>query len=32
MEVLFPIPYTTNNFKKVHYFANVIRKCCKYSI
>ncbi len=25
MEVLFPIPYTTNNFKKVHYFANVIR-------
>lgn len=24
-EVMFPIPYTTNNFKKVHYFANVIR-------
>ena len=24
-EVMFPIPYTTNNFKKVHYFANVVR-------
>lgn len=24
-EALFPIPYTTNNFKKVHYFANVVR-------